>query len=287
MRFVTRCPACRALFEVREKQLQACQGWLRCGQCLQAYDSTGLVVPWLQTDAHAMSSPRVDIRTLLHRPDVPLPPSATLDVNGVAGGPAVSADLAGSAAGALPPAPVAPSNGQTSASTDPATIGTPVAQIQRSHGLPRRTGYWGLACALATLLLAAQTVQMQLDRLQLAWPPVQQWGQWWCGQFACDWPAVRTPEAVQLDSARLIREGESLVLSLRVRNVAPVEVIWGALELSLLDQDARLLTRRVFGPQALGAAPVLPAGGVWEGRLLMQFEDPAQVQGFKAVMFLP
>lgn len=50
MSWITRCPACSTTYKVVPDQLKIAQGWLRCGQCQQAFDSTGLVVNW--PDAH-------------------------------------------------------------------------------------------------------------------------------------------------------------------------------------------------------------------------------------------
>ena len=46
MSWITRCPACGATYKVVPDQLKIAQGWLRCGQCQQAFDSTGLVLDW-------------------------------------------------------------------------------------------------------------------------------------------------------------------------------------------------------------------------------------------------
>ena len=146
---------------------------------------------------------------------------------------------------------------------------------------------WALGCLVTLSLLIAQLVQTQLNGLQMAVPAVQGWGQRLCAQLGCDWPAVRAPAQVQLDSARLQREEQRLVLSLRVRNTAAVEVTFGALELSLLGPDAAVLVRRVLESDAIGAPAVLAAGAVWEGRLQLQMDDLVQVQGYRALMFLP
>jgi predicted Zn finger-like uncharacterized protein len=44
MRWITRCPSCGVIYQLVPDQLKVAQGWLRCGQCQAAFDSTGLVV---------------------------------------------------------------------------------------------------------------------------------------------------------------------------------------------------------------------------------------------------
>jgi predicted Zn finger-like uncharacterized protein len=295
MRLVTRCPACRALFEVREKQLRACQGWLRCGQCLQAYDSTGLVLPWTGVSVSAGVGRRVDIRTLLHQPDASKPVPLTVETHALGKPlrPELDASLAVSAAVLQPvaleqpgqhDAPLPAHQQHTKAEPEGAA---PKTKADRPAARVHRSWPWLLACTLATLLLVAQVQQAHWGTLTLKMPVLQRWGQGWCELTGCSWPAVRAPDALYLESARLIREEDRLLLNLRVRNTAPVEVAFGALELSLLGQDARLLVRRVLSPPVLGAPSVLAAGAVWEGRLLLKFEEPSQVQSYKALMFLP
>jgi predicted Zn finger-like uncharacterized protein len=46
MSWITRCPACGVTYKVVPDQLKVAQGWLRCGQCQHAFDSTGMVLSW-------------------------------------------------------------------------------------------------------------------------------------------------------------------------------------------------------------------------------------------------
>lgn len=301
MRLVTRCPACRAFFEVRDEQLQACQGWLRCGQCFKAYDSTGLVLPW-SPGTTSEAAQRVDIRTLLHQPDGLVSAAGIWSAHalgeGIQSEPATRATSRAKAdhGGLAPVAAVSSSAGRTAPqmpkelpNTQDRSPGSDddgparILEPQASH----KRWPWALACLVAALLLVPQALQAPLNSLQLTVPPVQRWGQWGCGYLGCTWPAVRALDVVHLDSARLVREEERLTLHVRLRNAAPVDVAAGAIELSLLGPDGRILLRRVLGPDALGAPTVLPAALAWEGRLLLRLEEPSQVQGYRASWILP
>jgi len=45
MRLITRCPFCRTLFKVAPDQLLISEGWVRCGQCREAFDATLQLLP--------------------------------------------------------------------------------------------------------------------------------------------------------------------------------------------------------------------------------------------------
>jgi predicted Zn finger-like uncharacterized protein len=45
LRMITCCPACSTLFRVGADQLQVADGWVRCGQCMVAFDARTRMVP--------------------------------------------------------------------------------------------------------------------------------------------------------------------------------------------------------------------------------------------------
>lgn len=312
MHLVTRCPACRALFEVRERQLQACEGWLRCGQCFNAFDSAGLVLPWapvpVSLPADASSAARVDIRSLLRQPERPVAQAApAAGASGASGAIAPVFDpvfrqlVPDSLELGEPALPAAPGLGGSPPSTASQALPTlsPLVSPSSAH-VPANASVrpanhsrwpWALACTLAFVGLLGQALYLQRDPVQLAVPALQGLGQQLCLTLGCPWPAVRAPSALQLDSARLLREPQGLMLRLRVRNMAGVDVVMGALDLTLLGPDASVLVRRVLSPTDLGAPAELRAGAVWEGAVHLQpheqLENAAQVQGYRAVIFLP
>jgi len=65
---IIRCPSCAAVFTLEASQIQAARGWLRCGQCHETFNGTGLDVPgptaWL---THAPSAS--GLKTGAQRPD--------------------------------------------------------------------------------------------------------------------------------------------------------------------------------------------------------------------------
>jgi predicted Zn finger-like uncharacterized protein len=83
MKWITRCTACGVTYTVVPDQLKVAQGWLRCGQCQHAFDSTGLVLKWVPeacnpepTWATEKTAERLDIDDLLMQEDRSAPQSA-------------------------------------------------------------------------------------------------------------------------------------------------------------------------------------------------------------------
>ena len=289
MRYVTRCPVCLALFEVRDAQRHAAQGWLRCGQCLTAFDSAGLVLPWPETSPAAVSSgefdlERLDLDTLLHRQDASvgaMPTQASIPAPLAAGHAVVRPQS--SPVRALPAeSPVLPS-----VSASSTTDVRPSAVQSRREPAPTRPRLWWMGTLVALVVFALQGLYAFRGPLAMHTPVFEQLGQGTCRMLGCEWPALRHVQALQLDHARLLREGEVLVLSIRLRNLAPVTLSSGSLAITLSDPSGRTLARRVLSMQTLGAAPTLLAGAVWEGQAVLRVASPDDIAGFQVTLLGP
>jgi predicted Zn finger-like uncharacterized protein len=251
MRLVTRCPHCLALYEVRSAQQQAAQGWLRCGQCLTAFDSEGLVLPWMD-EPEFVQEDKIDIRSLLHEPVV--------------------------ASQATEPSP-------SLADAQSAIVSNPPWPEPQEPSAQSRL--WGWASSAAVLLLLVQLLVWHRSALEMALPVVHRWAHAACDLAGCRWPAVQHSAALYLDSARLIREEQGLVLELRIRNQSPVQASVGMLELGLTGTDDQVLVRRVLTPLMLGAPDVLAPAEAWEGRVQLNLMSPLAVTGYRAALFAP
>ena len=51
MRLITRCPFCSTLFKVAPDQLLISEGWVRCGQCREAFDASLQLLPQQAAEA--------------------------------------------------------------------------------------------------------------------------------------------------------------------------------------------------------------------------------------------
>jgi predicted Zn finger-like uncharacterized protein len=67
---ITCCPACSTLFRVGAEQLQVAGGWVRCGQCMVAFDARTRMVP-----ADPYTPPDLDWQQPAGKPDIALRPA--------------------------------------------------------------------------------------------------------------------------------------------------------------------------------------------------------------------
>lgn len=268
---VTRCPHCQAVFRVTPEQLAQAHGWLRCGQCRQEFDSTGLQVLWPFDADVAMT--RTGFKDALHNKDSAAAPSNT------------ASDVLHAFDRAL--------------STFPARASAPPTEpsLAKGHGLGYETRGAGQA---ATAPSRSQWmwigVLLGLIFMQLAWVAR---GAWWqtpwiaasaqalCGRLGCTLPAAREPGQLLIDNSRLLRidEGYRLEWSLRNRSLWPVRM--PAIELVLTGQSDAALVRRVVQPADMMAPERLEPGQLWVGALGVIVEDGLDVSGYRLRVFYP
>jgi len=266
MRYVTRCPACLAMFEVREAQRHAAQGWLRCGQCFTAFDSAGLLMPWPQRATPLAAEPgRIDIDSLLYQPDVPQQPLPV---------PAMPPAAEGHVR--PPAAPQAPSG----------------RAVPIGSGVDTRTAQscalgWSGASLLALALLGLQGLYAARGTLAMQTPLVERWGQDVCRWIGCAWPPLQLAQALHLDSARLVREEDQFVLFLRLRNLSQATVSSGSIAVRLQDAGGQPLVRRVLPLTVLGGPERLQPGAFWEGRAQLMLSGPSEIAGFQVNVLSP
>ena len=273
---VTRCPHCHSVFRVLPEQLAQAQGWLRCGQCQELFDSTGLVLTLPEDEA---SAPRVDLNDFLQAEDRGVPAPAA---------PAVGA--AGVAATANADASEALLSFEQALATFP---GPEVLAQTPSHALagaapeaaePNRKRARRVAMALLALLL-----------LQVLWA----FRAWWqtdsvgaLAQRGCEWlhcsvPALSDPEHLLIDGSRLVRtdEGYRVEWTLRNRSFWPQRA--PALELTLMDEGGDVLVRRVVRPAEMSAPARLEPAQAWDAVLALQWPQEQNVSGYKLLIFYP
>jgi predicted Zn finger-like uncharacterized protein len=267
---VTRCPHCQAVFRVTPEQLAQAQGWLRCGQCREVFDSTGLRVLW-QPDADAGVS-RMDLKDFLQKED----PGAAQDNS------ASDALLSFEQALATFPgrAPLSPS--EPLASTDAPDHEVPQPSPLATAPARRR---WGWMVLLALLMLAQLAWAVRAAWWQTPWIAAS--AQALCARGACTLPAFREPEQLFIDSSRLLRtdEGYRLEWGLRNRSLWPVHM--PAMELVLTGPSDAAVVRRVVQPADMMAPERLEPGQLWEAALGVQVEDGLDVSGYRLRVFYP
>jgi predicted Zn finger-like uncharacterized protein len=157
--------------------------------------------------------------------------------------------------------------------------------------LPVRLALVALALML-TVVLAAQVLVQERNRLVLLEPASRPAIQALCRLARCEIGALRQIESVVIDSSSFGRlRGDAYRLAFSLRNQAPIDIAMPAIELSLTDTQDQALIRRVILPSEYGApGAVLAAGADWSGTLAMNIRPGAgteRIAGYRLLAFYP
>jgi predicted Zn finger-like uncharacterized protein len=145
-----------------------------------------------------------------------------------------------------------------------------------------------LALAVASLTLVLQAGHHFRDGLAAEWPSLRPALAAWCGLAACVLEAPRRIDAVSVESTALARAVgfDAYVLSVNLRNRAPVALALPAVDLTLTDGSGRLVSRRVLSARDFRASPQLPAGAEVPLQLTLA-TGRATVTGYTVEIFYP
>ena len=287
MTWITRCPACRLTYTVFPDQLRVAQGWLRCGQCQQAFDSTGLVLKWTPEAIHTAPAStvvdntpeRLDIEDLLKQEDrTALHPPVS----------AFEEALASFKPQPLTPSPTTPKG---------EFLGVPLGDLSVSHAPPenqapvwsaKTSPAWAKAL-LGFLLLALvlQWIAVGRYRLVAAEPSLAQPLAVVCRLLGCEMVPAAVRGGVVIESSSMTPRDGALALLWSVRNVSPQTLEMPALELTWLDAQDKALVRRVLLPIEQNAPFALAPGQVWHGQLHLLPAQGLQPVGYRLVNFHP
>ncbi len=164
----------------------------------------------------------------------------------------------------------------------------------------RRRAFWqspgvraglGLLALLLGALLAVQWALQDRHRLVVAHPDLRPWFEQACGLIGCDLAPLRRIDAVEIESAELVRRlGNFYSFDFVLRNRAGLDVALPALELTLTNSSEEVIARRVFLPQEWPGAPAsLAANGRVQVslRLSLTLSDDVPTAGYRALVFYP
>lgn len=278
MRWITRCPECKTVYQVGPDQFEVSRGWLRCGHCQHAFDSTGLVLEWASA-AVTDTEERVDIKSFLRLQDAEATPSlpvATQPSTGLGHDPVWAA-----AAGVADDTRVLSSS---SAFDDAGAASEP------SSAKPWTARVLLLLCVG---LLVLQLLWFWRDVLGARWPALVPALTALCRPVHCRIEALRLPESMPLESSRLLRrptlaeESPAYGLQVSVRNTSAMALAMVSLELTLTDAQDKPLLRRVLHPSDLGAPAQLAGGQIWNAQIDFGLELPDAVSAYRLVVFYP
>lgn len=278
---IIRCPACAAVYPVEASQIQAAHGWLRCGNCQETFNGTGLDVPValaLLTHAPgALSLPaqeqvsaepmvRVPLDDLLLREDrSPRPSPAS---------PEISADLMAFSEALETFRPITP----RLEPTEPLPVEVASA--------PSRAALYAVAVVLG-LLLMGQVFFSQRHALAALWPNSLPVLASWCQSLGCQLKPWMDPKAILVEDVSFSQSGGSFVLHWSLRNTGPMAVATTSMELSLLDGLGKTVVRRVFLPNEVQAPALLSPGQAWAGSLTVQVDPSLAFSHYRLLGFYP
>lgn len=279
MNWVTRCPSCGATYQVVSDQLKIAQGWLRCGRCQQAFDSTGMVLDWPNARTAVLHEEiteqrRVPIEDLLKQEDRSvLGPSAMTALTSFE-----------EALATFSPQPLPPlqHDGLSESSIEQMT---PSAE----SGM-RKTRSWMARLGVLSLLLALGLQWLWIGRYELLafqMPVVTGTLQTLCRVAGCEMLPMQVRDGVVMDSSSLTPHEDGLLLRWSVRNVTAHTLQMPALELTLLDAQDKALVRRVFSVDQQGAPDVLAAAQMWTGELRLLPVPDLSPSGYRVISFYP
>lgn len=280
MSWITRCPACGTTYQVAPDQLKIAQGFLRCGQCQYAFDSTGLVLTWpdaaLGVPAETVAdvgAERLNIDDLLKREDCS---SADQMVSAVASFEEALATFK----------PLSPSPLLAEASAVPSGESN---QPETARPIHSKSRAWLSKCCAAVLMLALALQWLWAERqmLMTAQPSATRALQDVCRAVGCEMAPLQVRDSVVIENSSLSLQGEGLLLSWSVRNATTQTVQMPALELTLLNAQDQALVRRVFLVPELEAPSALAPGQIWDGQLHVAPEDGLPLSGYRLIGFYP
>ncbi len=278
---IIRCPSCAAVYALDAAHIQAAHGWLRCGQCHETFNGTGLDVP-APTALLSHAADRSEVPAEAAPAEAP-PTRIALDElllhedrseKSPAPVPEVSADLMDFSEALATFKPVAPYPEAVSAAP-------PEADQPRSPVL-----LYSLAMVLG-LLLMGQVFFHQRHAMAAMWPSSLPVLENLCRPVGCQIQPWMDPAAVVLEESSFTENGESFLLSWTLRNTGPMTVKTTALEFSLLDQFNNTLVRRVLLEDDTQAPGVMSPGQVWKGSVPVQVDPLLVFSRHRLVSFYP
>jgi len=224
MSMVTQCPACGTSFRVTPPQLQAQHGMVRCGRCAHVFDGF-----------------------------------ATLATLGDDRSPDAGAQLA-AADSVIEPAtrpaarpPAAPAQPAWSPQTIvPAPQPAPVAAAVAEKRLLQQRGGWALGALLLLLALAAQGVYFYRSDIAARVPETRPYLERMCELLDCTAALPQRPRLISIEASDMQATDPAnrgrIALTATLRNNAPTELGYPALDVVLTDVKDHTVARRVFLP---------------------------------------
>ena len=269
----TLCPHCNTRFKIAEAQLEAHQGMVRCGHCLQAFDARPGFIP-------DQPNPQLELPILNEpvTPDEELPagkPHAAETSQAVEETASIEEAKPDEATAAEIKPPEEPSNDlldytQPAAvdpkGKEPHAVDKPVAltlaeqvavvQDENEDDLIPSPGYrrwtWAVAASLLLLLAIAQAAYFFRVDLAAHLPGLKPALNGYCRILRCSVPLPQKTSLMSIESSDLEADPaheNQITLNALLRNRAAYAQAFPNLELTINDTQDKPLARRIFKPK--------------------------------------
>lgn len=308
MNLITQCPHCNTAFKVVRDQLKVSQGWVRCGQCDEVFDSSPQLREWASAETPL---PVAGQTPLAERPAAASPTPEALGVPAPATSLAAPAPIMATVSPppppplrVQPPLPVPTTAKATATTTETGTatssdfsfIASANAQTKLAAS-PRGRAATGVGVFVLMLLacgLLGQVVYTERDRLASVDLRARDALQQACAVLHCDIKAFRQIESISVESSSFNKtKGEAYLLSFVVSNSADIQLAKPAIELTLTDSQDLPVLRRVLLPQDLDPhGGLLSPHGEWVGRHGLSLggvgaDAESRIAGYRLLAFYP
>lgn len=278
MNTITRCPSCATHYQVLTSDLQAAQGWLRCGQCGHVFDSTGLVLAW--TPALVQGEQSVFGPSLSVDADLVADPLDRLVLDDLL----KMEDRASTA----PSSPDLDSFEQALSTFKPHL---PVSAPQLAVGAQseKALSQWWMryVVLVLTLGLLVQLAFVQRHAIVATWPESERFVRHVCQSFACQVKPVRGVDGLVIDSSELIQKDGGYLLRWTIRNATDRVLAMTSLELTLMQGADKVVIRRVLLAEQTGAPEALAPNRSWSGELALTLDEELKFSDYRLLSFYP
>jgi len=264
----TRCPHCETRFKIGVTQLEAHQGMVRCGKCLQVFDARSDFLP---------DHPSPQLELVMTEVVYPIAESeVTLDTLGAVEQQAVSqiepiAEEIAATSEAIavapehehaldfvtphPPIHLAQADASLATRDNDDTLDESIRAEQPAETAPvvrrTRTWLWATAAALLTALLLGQTAYMWRADIAARQPSLKGLFQQYRVLLDCKVELPTSNELMSIESSSLeadSTDSRHITLNALLRNRASYTLAYPELELTLNDKQDSPLARRIFKP---------------------------------------
>lgn len=262
----TRCPHCETRFKIGVAQLEAHQGMVRCGKCMQIFDARPDFIP-------DQPSPQLEL-VIAERSDEPVG-SATLQEQGPSDAieqlsdspeevtaehsPESQNNFPEDALDFVTPRPPThqvksddiASNIESDDTIDESIRDSELGEQEDQTEAPSRRWLWALPAAALSVLLIAQAAYLFRAELAARQPSMKPVLQQYCELLDCKVGLPQSNELMSIESSSLEANpnySRHITLKALLRNRANYALAYPNLELTLNDRQDSPVARRIFKP---------------------------------------